>query len=363
MKVSQLQTNRSGIALIVVLIVIVVLGILAGGFAYTMRVETTLARHASFNSELDWIGRAGVNYCQWVLSQACPQEPYDSLDQIWAGGPGGKCTNETIVRSGIPIPVGNGSFTWKIEDNDRYFNINVADEIVLNEALTLIGVDAAQMTTVVNSILDWRDADKNPRISGAESEAYEQQDPPYEAKDGPIDDMSELLLIRGISASPGIYYGSGGGGMPRIVNRAAGQQSVFEEPNYAVGLVNLFTALSGPTVNINTASADVLQLMMQIDENYAQRIIQGRSPVGEVEGLMGAGGYPTIGEVYRRVPDLPVPPEILARYFGVKSQVFKAEITATMGSTSRKYIAVLRRMSAKDTRVLTFYSSNPEAGE
>ena len=42
--------KQSGIALIVVLIVIVVLGILAGGFAYTMRVETTLARRASFSS-------------------------------------------------------------------------------------------------------------------------------------------------------------------------------------------------------------------------------------------------------------------------------------------------------------------------
>jgi general secretion pathway protein K len=361
MKVSSHQTNRSGIALIVVLIVIVVLGILAGGFAYSMRVETTLARHASFNTELDWIGRAGVNYCQWILSQPCPQEPYDSLDQIWAGGSGGRCTNETIVHSGIPIPAGQGSFTWKMEDNDRYFNINVADEIILNEALTLIGVDAGQMTTVVNSILDWRDLDKNPRMSGAESEVYEQYDPPYEAKDGPIDDMSELMLIRGIT--PGIYKGSSGGPLTQVVNRAAGQQSVFDEPTYSIGLVNLFAALSGPTVNINTAAADVLQLMPQIDENYAQRIIQGRAPLGEMEGLIGAGGYRSIPEVRQRVPDLPVPDDVLARYFGVRSQVFKAEITATMGSTTRKYVALLRRVGPKDTRVLTFYSSNPESPE
>ena len=54
------HSKNSGIALIIVLIVIVVLGILAGGFAYTMKVETTLARHASFSSELDWIGRATI---------------------------------------------------------------------------------------------------------------------------------------------------------------------------------------------------------------------------------------------------------------------------------------------------------------
>lgn len=346
-------SGRRGIALIVVLIVIVVLGILAGGFAYTMRVETTLARHASFNTELDWIGRAGVAYCQWVLSQQCPQERYDALNQIWAGGPGGRCTNETVETQ---VQVGNGSFTWKIEDNDRYFNINRADETTLKEALTLIGVDAGQMTTVVNSILDWRDSDKNPRMSGAESEVYEQRDPPYESKDGPIDDMSELLLIRGVS--PGMYVGSSAGRLPRVVDRTAGQQNPLDEPSYAIGLVNLFTALSGPRVNLNTASPEVLQLVPQIDENTANLIVQER---GSLEGP-----YASVDDMIRRV-GVPVPRDLMVMLFDVRSFVFKAEVTATIGSATRKYTAILRRMGAagrvQDTRVLTSYSSNPEAGE
>jgi type II secretory pathway component PulK len=58
------QPNRtrrhSGIALIIVLLVITVLAILAGGFAYSMKVETQLARNASFDDELFWLawGRA-----------------------------------------------------------------------------------------------------------------------------------------------------------------------------------------------------------------------------------------------------------------------------------------------------------------
>ena len=42
------QPPPRGIALIIVMIVIIVLGILAGGFAYSMKVETTLARNANF---------------------------------------------------------------------------------------------------------------------------------------------------------------------------------------------------------------------------------------------------------------------------------------------------------------------------
>ena len=81
---TRLQSSRSGIALIIVMIVIVVLGMLAIGFGSAMKVETTLARHASFNSELDWLGRSGVEYARWVLSQGCPSESYDSLNQVCA---------------------------------------------------------------------------------------------------------------------------------------------------------------------------------------------------------------------------------------------------------------------------------------
>src|SRR5262245_38448455 len=90
MNIRSAQQRRDGIALIIVLVVIVVLAILAGGFAYSMKVETTLARHASFSSELDWMGRSGVEVARWVLAQESqgPQGQVDSLRCKWAGGPG-----------------------------------------------------------------------------------------------------------------------------------------------------------------------------------------------------------------------------------------------------------------------------------
>ena len=83
MRTTPSRTN-SGIALIIVLIVVVVLGILAGGFAYTMKVETTLARHATFSTDLDWAGRAGVEVAKWILAQstAGPNGQFDSLKQV-----------------------------------------------------------------------------------------------------------------------------------------------------------------------------------------------------------------------------------------------------------------------------------------
>ncbi len=352
----QTQSKSSGIALIVVLIVIVVLGILAGGFAYSMKVETMLARHASFSSELDWLGRSGVEVAKWVLSQSSQGQyaAIDSLKQKWAGGVGE--TNDALA--GIDLknyqvygPDGSvrGTLSIDIKDLDRKFNINRADPMILNQALTLIGVDAGAMSTIANSILDWRDPDSNPLMNGTESDVYEQQTPPYIAKDGPIDDLTELLLIRGVT--PRMYWGSSGGGLPPIFNRPQGLKSNFEEPTYAVGLVDLFTPLSGQGVNINTASATVLQMVPAIDENIAQAIIQARAGPDGQDGTEDDTPLRNPTFVPGLPPGFPIPPGI----FSVKSSVFEVHVVATTGSSKREYVAVLRRLSPRDTLILSMY--------
>src|SRR6266516_476589 len=58
-----------------------------------------------------------------------------------------------------------GTLAIDIKDLDRKFNINVADEVILRQALTLIGVDAGSISTIVGSVLDWRDLDSDPHMS------------------------------------------------------------------------------------------------------------------------------------------------------------------------------------------------------
>src|SRR5688572_6975981 len=93
----KIPVQRSkGIALIIVMIVIVVLGVLAGGFAYSMKVETRLAQNGSYDTELEWMGRSGVELARYVLSHSVnlPNEPWHSLNQKLAGGPRG--TNDVL---------------------------------------------------------------------------------------------------------------------------------------------------------------------------------------------------------------------------------------------------------------------------
>jgi len=53
------------------------------------------------------------------------------------------------------------------------------------------------------------------------------------------------------------------------------QQS--DVPMFPVGLVNIFTPMSSGRININTASATVLQMIPGVDENTANEIIKFRS--------------------------------------------------------------------------------------
>src|SRR3954454_10567752 len=101
------HSRESGIALIIVMIAILVLSLLAWKFAKFMKTEITLARNSNSEAELEWIGRSGVEYAKWVLSGNC--EPYDCLNQRWAGGSSDRCTNSPIPEAEVNL--GHGSFT------------------------------------------------------------------------------------------------------------------------------------------------------------------------------------------------------------------------------------------------------------
>ena len=57
---------------------------------------------------------------------------------------------------------------------------------------------------IADAIVDWVDPDDNPRPSGAESSDY--SDKGYRAKNGPLNSMDELLLVKGVT--PQLLYGT-----------------------------------------------------------------------------------------------------------------------------------------------------------
>ena len=355
------RPSEQGIALVIVMISIMVLTILAAGFAYSMKVETKLARNANNEAELEWLGRSGVEYARWVLanSLANPMQPYDSLDQPWATGSGWLGpTNSPIaeVRKTLELGLHHGTATWTITDLERKFNINSPEPIlqqVLPQALTLMGVAPGEATPIVNSILDWTDPDDQTHVEGAENSDYEGLTPPYTAKNGPIDDISELLLIKGIT--PDIYYGIAATNyQPSYFSQ---QRNRFGQanagPTITVGLTDLFTPLSSGRINLNTTSAEVLQMIPGIDLMIAEAIIGGRSGEDDGSGLMGP--YRSVDQV-RRIPNVPLElTRQLGQYCDVRSRTFQVQVDAEVGGYKRTFYAILGRNTPRDVQVLSFY--------
>ncbi len=355
MKIRRIQPNN-GVALIMVMIAITVLAVLAFGFAYSMTVETRLARNGNSEAELEWLGRSGVEYARWILSEQLriPGEPYHALNQVWAGGPGGiGTTNTPLLNVEKEVHLGRGSFTWTITDLERKANVNLANQMLLEQALTLMGVDPGDMTPIVSSILDWIDPDDTTHPQGAETDYYQSLQPPYEAKNGPIDDMSELLLIKGIT--PELFWGDsatnhpGGVFLPKQ-NRFADRASTRV---FSSGLVDLFTPMSAGRININTASAEVLQLIPGVDANIAQGIVNARE--GDDDGTGLVGPYRTVDQV-RRVPEVDMEAaRMIAQFCDVRSRTFQVQIDAQIGSYHRQFVAVLGCVNPREIPILTFY--------
>jgi general secretion pathway protein K len=107
---------------------------------------------------------------------------------------------------------------------------------------------------IIASIQDWVDKDGLVRIDGAEDDYYQSLDFPYYPKNNKIEDLKELLLIKGIDEE--MFYGS----------------------DRFPPLTDFFTIYNdGGKLDINTVSKLVLISLLGIDEETANAIILKRN--------------------------------------------------------------------------------------
>ena len=151
--------------------------------------------------------------------------------------------------------IGNQTMEVQIVDLAGKVSINSVDEDLLRDILSACGVQVGvQQTVVMNSILDWKDKDNMHRQEGAEKEYYMELDPPYGPKNGPMESIEELLLIKGVDRE--LYQGS------------------KEHP----GLIDFFTVYGEQTsLDINSASPKALTIIEDFPLEVIEKIVAYRS--------------------------------------------------------------------------------------
>ena len=153
------------------------------------------------------------------------------------------------------LEVGDYKVAVRMTGESGKWNVNTANETLLETILIACGVEFGTATTAVtNSILDWIDDDDLRRLEGAETPYYMSLEHPYPAKNAPLQSIEELLLIRGIDAD------------------------LFQGTDEHPGLVDFLT-ISGDTqkLDINSASPRAMALIPGIRQETIDVIIEHRS--------------------------------------------------------------------------------------
>ena len=322
-----------------VMIAITVLSMLAAALAIFMKVEAQLTVNSNDSEKLLWIGRGGVERACWILAQE-PSGP-TSLKQIWAGGPGdGPETNSPLAGISLSgYPVGDGSVDISMIEQESLLNVNTADNQLLQQVLTTMGVDASDISVVADSIQDWIDPDDATKPAGAESDYYQGLTPSYYAKNAPIDDIEELQLIKGVTP---LMFKGGSSADPNspYQHHKLGFGNTAGQEDYPFGLRDVFTPYSSGKVNVNTADINVLMCIPDLDTNAAQSILTLRNSAGSFDGSDGV--IRNLGVLATIVHNKAAVSRI-KNYCTVAGNTYVAHVTAHAGSNTREFVAVIIR--------------------
>lgn len=178
-----MKRHQDGVALVLVLWVITLLAVIAGNFAFSMRSEAQIARNLVSSAQARALAEAGVQRA-WLELMKPPTDP-----QRWqANG----LAHEFTFQGGVIRVV--------LEDESGKIDINSASDALLKGLFVSAGLSEDASASLLDAVLDWRDADKLKRLHGAEEEDYRAAGKNYGPSDAPFETVDELQRVLGMTS-------------------------------------------------------------------------------------------------------------------------------------------------------------------
>jgi type II secretory pathway component PulK len=209
----------AGMVLILVLVVVALLSLAALSFSQWMLAEREAADLALRQSQAQALADSGIEMARLFLALDPADQNQaggwydnpqyfrarlvrDDTDPRWRGRVGvlSPAVDDMGLRQGI---------RFGLEDESTKLNLNtllLADEYAENGARQILMALPGMTEEIADAILDWIDPDNEPREYGAEADYYAMLDPPYLPKNGPLESIEELLLVRGVT--PALLFGA-----------------------------------------------------------------------------------------------------------------------------------------------------------
>lgn len=320
------SSGRRGVMLVLTLWMTVVLALIATSLVSHLMMQTRLVSMRRHRLTAEALARAGLAKAvadlknDLILDHAEKAQPFDAEGDIWKKSEEGK----------QDVQLGAGTFSVLIVDEESKININTASPKLLEALLIHLGYEETDAQDAAASIVDWRDGDDVPSMtrtaSGTEREVYgilmqggdPTRDRPKEVplarlKNDRFNSIDELLHVYGIT--PAMFYGPESDEAMLAEQELAGSPQLpdkrFEikkkrrgRDEQPVGLRDCVTVFSNGSINLNTATFDVLAAMIRAagnstnPEETAERIINYRRD-GAEKDIDNKNAFKTVADVER----------------------------------------------------------------
>jgi len=165
---------------------------------------------------------------------------------------------------------------YGVSDEESRLNVNQAtpEELAKLPGLT---------PDTIAALIDWKDEDNNVSPGGAEAEYYSSLRPPYLPRNGPLQTVRELLMVRGFSRELLLGDDRNQNGLLGSPTQTSfpGSRTSPRDPGLAINLtvdgwIQNVNAEGEPRVNIQTADESSLTAVHGITRDIARAIVTYR---------------------------------------------------------------------------------------
>ncbi len=315
--------DRSGMALLLTLLAVSFLVAVTVQLSSTVNWQMEAAHNLRDSVRLKAMVRSGLNLARAALAADQRQNKFDSLHDEWnrldpetlsSLFGRGKLSVRVIDQSGLlqvnALVSRDKDGIKRRQQEKRQFDLWI--RLLTSGRFAIDSEDEA--VALVDSIKDWIDKDDEVRDHGAESAYYQGLDPPYSARNGPVEYPEELLLVRGMTRK--LFYG---------------------DKEHA-GLVEYLTiAGRDGKININTAPLGILKALAPgITGEIAGKLIDFRREKRNIDLLARPDWYRQVNDF----PDDIVPDRNIVT---VVSHYFLVAVTAGDDGMVRTGSGIIRR--------------------
>ncbi len=287
------ESRQGGIALITALVVVAIAAGLAVAIAWQTTLDTRRTENLVQGDQAMEYALGAEAWAEEILARdGRKYQNVTALGQDWA-------------QQLPPLPVQGGQIQGKIEDLQGRFNINSVTTTQGAAQFQLLLAALGQDPTLASAVQQWLTGAPGG-VSDATDDYYSRLQPPYLTGSAPMQSVSELLLVKGIT--PAVYAQIS----PYLCALPAGTTT---------------------TVNINTASGPVLESQNKnISPDVASQLI----------GERGTAGFKDLSPLGAMSPPIP------STGFGITSSYFLVTVVAQIGSTHVTLYSLLYRNGSNE---------------